>query len=488
MFHSVTADTRTEGQSSLVEEVRMGFLRSLIAPVAKTPVAIAPRKLLFEGLSERDTLLLHSSAKIKAYGTGEIVFQGAQNRNFYIVAEGAVGVSVSTENGKALPAFYLAGDCISPSQSSAQAPYAAECRETSTLAEITPAAFQLLPEKVQLWIHQKANRALIRIQSSIVQERLESERRNGILTLYVESELAKTRSVVFSDFVQGFIKRTPRLPVFVMELAAKLLDETTSVQDVVASIKRDPAVAADLLKTVNSAMFGFRHKIENFYHACVVLGFDNVYQLVMRDALRAVVPGNAETKLVHGHSCVVSALCYETAMATGGRVHPQTAMTYGLLHEIGSSVIWMMRAEKAVAPEFTSLLDTGKIGSDLLQQWGLPDRICRVVELQRYPEFAGPEMIDSEFRKDLAVLHIAHFFERLLSGEASAPAARVHTPAYFQELGLGAKTPEEFFTSHIAPALIRNKQRYGVEVRTAIEKFEEALEPKNQGITSSPNR
>jgi HD-like signal output (HDOD) protein/CRP-like cAMP-binding protein len=456
----------------------MGFLRSLVAPAAKlpakAPVAITQSKLSFEGLSERDSLLLHSSAKLKTYGSGETVFQGVQNRNFYIVTEGTVGVSVTTDNGKGLPALYFAGDCISPFQDSSAAPATAECRSTATLAEITPAAFQLLPDKLQVWIHQKANRALIRIQSSLVQGRLESERRNGILTLYVENELAKTRSVVFSDFVQSFIKKTPRLPVFVMELAAKLLDENTSVPDVVASIKRDPAVAADLLKTVNSAMYGFTHKIENFYHACVVLGFDNIYQLVMRDALRTVVPSNAETRMVHGHSCVVSALCYETAMATGGKIHPQTAMTYGLLHEIGSSVIWLMRAEKAVAPEFTSLLDTGKIGSDLLQQWGLPDRICRIVELQRYPEFAGPEMIDSEFRQDLAVLHLAHFFERLLSGEAPAPAARVHTPAYFKELGLGAKTPEDFFTTHIGPALSRNKQRYGVEVRTAIEKFEEA--------------
>jgi hypothetical protein len=87
-------------------------------------------------------------------------------------------------------------------------------------------------------------------------------------------------------------------------------------------------------------------------------------------------------------------------------------------------------------------------------------------------------MIDSEFSRDLAVLHLAHFFERLLSGEAPAPAARVHTPAYFKELGLGTKAPEEFFASNIASALIRNKQRYGIEVRTLIEKFEEASKPK----------
>jgi hypothetical protein len=62
----------------------------------------------------------------------------------------------------------------------------------------------------------------------------------------------------------------------------------------------------------------------------------------------------------------------ETAMATGGKVHPQTAMTYGLLHEIGSSVVWMMRAEKAIAPEFTVLLDTGKSAPICCSSGGCP--------------------------------------------------------------------------------------------------------------------
>jgi len=459
----------------------MGFFRSLIAPAARPsappPTPVAP-KFSFEGLSERDAVSLHSSARIKAYSRDEVAFKGTESRNFLIVAEGAVDVSIQTNRGTNVPSTYITGDCISPFQGAENSPYIIECREATTLIEVTPAAFQLLPDKAQLWIYRRANGALGRAHREVLREGVENERRNGLLTLYIENELAKKRSVVFSEFIQGFIRKTPRLPVFVMELAAKLLDEGTSVQEVVTSIKRDPAMAAAVLRTVNSAMYGFTNKIENFYHACVVLGFDNIYQLVLRDALRQVVPSNAETKIVHSHSCVTSALCYETAMATAGKIHPQTAMTYGLLHEVGCSVIWLIKAEKAVAPEFVPLLDSAKIGSDLLQQWGLPDRICRVIELQRYPEFAPPDAIDPEFRQDLAVLHLAHLFEDMVQGETPDPGKRVHSQAYMRVLGLEGQTPEGFFMSRIAPALSRNKQRYGLEVRQLIDRLEESSKEK----------
>src|SRR5205085_5729954 len=137
-------------------------------------------------------------------------------------------------------------------------------------------------------------------------------------------------------------------------------------------------------------------------------------------------------------------------------------------HEIGWSWLWLMRKEKAVAPEFLSLLDTGKLGSDLLHHWGLPERICRVVELQRYPEFAAPETVQSEFGKELGVLHLAHLFEGLLRGEKLEPGAQIHAPAYMSLLGIKNTTPEEYFKTTIVPALSRNKPRYGKEVQHAI--------------------
>ena len=61
----------------------------------------------------------------------------------------------------------------------------------------------------------------------------------------------------------------------------------------------------------------------------------------------------------------------------------------------------MMKKDHPMTGEFIALLDTAKIGADLLQQWGLPDRICRAVELQRYPHFAAPDLINPIFSKAL---------------------------------------------------------------------------------------
>ena len=54
----------------------------------------------------------------------------------------------------------------------------------------------------------------------------------------------------------------PRMPAYAMDLAAKLLDDRTSVQEVVEGIKRDPSVAGIVLRTVNSASCSFEKKID----------------------------------------------------------------------------------------------------------------------------------------------------------------------------------------------------------------------------------
>lgn len=449
----------------------MKFFKS-IAPTATIQTTVpANQKLSLEGLLERDAVSLYTSASVRICRKDETIFQCGDSASFFVIADGEVRVFGQTGDRRSRPAIYYKGDCISPFQSRPDWNYAGECQEASTVIEVTPSVFSLLPDKLQLWIQGCANRSAGRVHHESVRESVKNDRKNTLLTLYIENELAKARNVVFSEFVQGFIAKTPRLPTFAIDLATKLLDEHTSMHEVVDSIKRDPAFAAALLRTVNSALYGLSHKIESFHQACVLLGFQNIYQHVLRDALHQVMPATAETHRIHIHSCVISALCYETAMACG-KVNAQTATTSGLLHDIGRGVVLLMQKEHPVTSEFVSLIDTAKIGSDLLQSWGLPDRICRVVELQRYTEFAPPELIESDFRQELAVLHMGHLFEKLIDGADLSPMSTIHTAAYMDLLGLVNTTPEDFFKNRIVPALVHNKARYAEEVRTAITRVE----------------
>jgi HD-like signal output (HDOD) protein len=453
----------------------MRFFKSRIIYAPKpAPPAIEPveRKITLAGIEERDAVSLYSNSTIRNYRTGELILEAEENPNFRIIAEGSVQMAATIGGRKTREIYYSTGECLAPFRKRQNLEYRYESTDISTVIEVSPKSLPLLSPALQLWIHQRAGESSDRVQGELLMHGTESVRANALLTLYVENQLAKARSVVFSKFVQGFVEKTPRMPAFAMDVAAMLLDDRTSVKDVVEAIKRDPSLAALLLKTVNSALFGFSRKIESFYHACTLLGFNNIYQLVLRDGLRHLMPPSAETERIHAHSCRISALCYETAIACG-KIHAQTATTCGLLHDIGSGLVFLMKKENPVATDFISLIDTAKIGSDLLQHWGLPDRICRVVELQKSPEFAPPEMIEADFREDLAVLHLAHLFEHLLSGEALDATSTIHTAEYARLLGIRNNTPEEFFKTRIVPALIRNKARYAEEVRTAITAYEE---------------
>ena len=74
----------------------------------------------------------------------------------------------------------------------------------------------------------------------------------------------------------------------------------------------------------------------------------------------------------------------------------QASTTIGLLHDIGQGVRILM---KTAHPDQTDKIDglpPEVLGARLLRLWGLPDRICTVVEKQALPEFTPPDMIQAD--------------------------------------------------------------------------------------------
>src|SRR5205814_103407 len=123
--------------------------------------------------------------------------------------------------------------------------------------------------------------------------------------------------------------------------------------EVVEGIKRDPSLVGVVLKTVNSAQYGFGKKIESFYHACMILGYNNIYNLILREAAQSTMPVTRETTRIHKHSCLISVLCFEIAsMAKEQASQSQTATTIGLLHDLGKGVQVMMKSAHPAKADF----------------------------------------------------------------------------------------------------------------------------------------
>jgi putative nucleotidyltransferase with HDIG domain len=432
-------------------------------PATSRPAAVRPP--VVEGWSERELVSVYNAARVRHLKAREAVFPESEGTDsFFVLLSGALQVVVKWDGHAGRPAVFQRGECVAPLPKSPGLSYCAEAAEPATIIEITPAVLKNLPETTQLSVYKVAVTATSRINAYIRAVNGEVNAKNALLAAYVAKQLAGRSGQIESPYVQNFIRSMPAMPTYAVDLAMKLLNEGTSVQEVVEGIKRDPSVAGIVLRTVNSAAYSFHNKIETFYHACMILGFSNIYNLILREAVQSAMPVTPETQQIHKHSCLISVLSWEVASAAKD-VNAQTATTIGLLHDIGKGVQTLMKRADSSKAEYIDTLQSARLGAEQLKVWGLPERIWKVVESQQDPEFMAPDTIPSEYRSYNAVLHIAHILESLLNDETSEPETSIYTRDYMAVLGLGNTTPADLLKDRVIPNLMKSRNRLPEQIR-----------------------
>ena len=88
----------------------------------------------------------------------------------------------------------------------------------------------------------------------------------------------------------GPFRKSTRKHSIYSRLSAKLLDDNVSAKEVTESVQEEPALAAAILKTVNSAYYGLTEKMSSLHHAILYLGFNNVYQLILENSIKNIMP------------------------------------------------------------------------------------------------------------------------------------------------------------------------------------------------------
>ena len=428
-------------------------------------VPAAPAKVpVVEGWSENELVAVYNAAPMRNLKRGEPLFAEASHTNsFFVLLDGAIQVVVKLKGHPGRPGIFQRGDVVAPLPISAGLSYCAEAVVPSTIIEITPAVMKHLPDKTQLSIYKVTVHSTSKINAYIRGVNGEVSAKNVKLSQYILNQNAARSAPIQTEFVQAFLRNMPRMPAYATDLSAKLLDDRTSVQEVVEGIKRDPSLVGAVLKTVNSPLYGFGKKIESFYHSCMILGFNNIYNLIMREAAQSAMPLTRETTKIHKHACLISVMCFEIASGSKEQ-QSQTATTIGLLHDLGKGVQVVMKNAHPDKADFIDTFDSAKLGAELLRVWGIPERICKIVECQQHPEFTSPDLISSDFHRETATLHVAHVLESLLAGQPLDPSRTIFTKDYMALLGFGNYTPETLLKDRILPSLMKNRTRIPPEV------------------------
>ena len=219
-------------------------------------------------------------------------------------------------------------------------------------------------------------------------------------------------SSVTKDRFQDTIETLPPLPMIAQRILSATESAETSADDVALVVSEEPAIAAKVLRVVNSSFYGAGRKITQISRAVVIMGSKAVRNLVLgicaRDTLSKKNQQTAEHSTLWQHSIVVASASELIAKRIGFRP-AEEAFIAGLLHDIGQlamatlkpdlfrRLLWATGPEVAVEEREQSLfgLSHAEAGYHVLKHWQLPDCLCRVV---RHHHDLALESDDSAFK------------------------------------------------------------------------------------------
>lgn len=227
------------------------------------------------------------------------------------------------------------------------------------------------------------------------------------------SDVSSTSEVPLITRINTLVeKRNFKLPVF-NAVALEIHEAITGDADIAvvkALILKDQALASEILRMANSALFSGLTKLESIQQALVRLGTAQVLSVVMFAAQKQA--------FVAKHPYLVTAMkdlwCHATASAAGCRwvaekynyvAIREQAFLAGLLHDLGSLVVLRVLDEVSEMDGGLMLTDTlmdelmttlhTDYGASVMQSWELPSVYCDVARLHHdsHSEFGENEVL-----------------------------------------------------------------------------------------------
>lgn len=214
-----------------------------------------------------------------------------------------------------------------------------------------------------------------------------SEREKGVVDRVSDNLRSK-------DFRENAV---PRLPTVVPQLLSSLRHPNASTDELVEIIKRDPVIAAAVLKLVNSTYYNpSGSKIESFHQAVMMLGMLGMRMLLSRALMQPIIQNHASQfknagNVLWAHSSSCALACQILGKKTG--VDPFKAYLAGLVHDMGTITLLTqlsqefqksLRKSEYSAESFVPCLESNAavLSARIAKDWAFPDDVVRALQEQ----------------------------------------------------------------------------------------------------------
>lgn len=234
--------------------------------------------------------------------------------------------------------------------------------------------------------------------------------------LFNESESTWTFSQKRMNAMLSNLTEIPAMNETLQELIMIKMDYDALTEDLVACIKSDMALSAQVLKFSNSSFYAYPREVTSIEDAVsLVLGFDNALSLALNvkygDLLKSLKSKSAFSGIIASDHWIASSIVAETCQIIAKKIvykhkheesfsgndliskhvekiEPATAFVAGLLHNIGASIMYLSTPERYIKMINSSMSNphiplrfiqsahfdftSESVGSLMLKRWGMP--------------------------------------------------------------------------------------------------------------------
>ncbi|MFW1678344.1 HDOD domain-containing protein [Pontibacter sp. JAM-7] len=259
------------------------------------------------------------------------------------------------------------------------------------------------------------------------------------------------------DYI-GNLKCLPSPPGVYKELTDAIQSDVADAMAISRIIEGDPAVAAQVMRQVNSAYFGFQREISNLREAVTLLGLRNLRGLALSSHLNSQFKQSDDWKdfsfeRQHERSLLVARLAQSISRKAGASKTTQDhAFLGGLLHDLGVLIFAshdpehyrkvlrysakkqkpLHLVEKAVYGFFH-----GELGAALLAMWRLPEPVVEAVMLHHVPHLSA----DAGFTA-LTAVHAADALLPSVEVVGKCNMASDLSMRYLEQIGVESELPQ----------------------------------------------
>lgn len=405
-----------------------------------------------EALDEESFIALYNLGRVIRLRSGQTLFRkGDRDGSVYLVLKGSLEAANAAERGEARGVVYRENDWIGemtffprPTRTSS-----VSAVEPSTVLAFDDAAFAGIEPRVQLFALRRMNDLTVRHRDRLASECARASKIGRYYRSYIQdSSCERNKLYEKSDMLYAIIKSVPQLPVYTTRLIQMLLNDSASVREVTELAKEDPSLASEILKTINSSYYSLQRRVSDLQYAVMYMGFFQVYQIVVSDGMRKVMPDTPDFMGIHHHSVIISHLAFEICQLCDKR-SSSVMSTISLLHDIGKSVIHLIKAKNPKLVFFVEMLDAPEVGAMLLKEWNIPESVYQTVRCQNYPVYQPPSELPQDYLKSIAFLYMAHVCHDYFQGETDTSLKHPFIDEYLRLLGVSGISIQDFIDRHV---------------------------------------